>query len=102
MLFRSIWLAVPARADHMETAFVQGIRTDRLISKEGELDVRVPQSDWPVRISAFATGNDPLGRGDRGAILLLLMLESPHAIAVAPDQKLKWEVEIKTVPAAAP
>jgi hypothetical protein len=97
---RRIWIAVPARADHIETSFANGMRTDRLLSKEGALDVRVLHSDWPIQISAFATGDDPLGRGDRGAIPLHLMLETVRGLSLAPGGSLKWEIELSGVPAA--
>jgi hypothetical protein len=97
---RRIWMAVPARADHIETSFTNGTRTDRLISKEGAFDVRVLHSDWPIQISAFATGDEPLGRGDRGAIPLHLVLETAPGLSLAPGASLKWEIEISGVPAS--
>jgi hypothetical protein len=97
---RRIWMAVPARADHIETSFANGMRTDRLLSKEGALDVRVLHSDWPIQISAFATGDDPLGRGDRGAIPLHLVLETLRGLSLASGGSLKWEIELSGVPAS--
>lgn len=96
---RRIWVAIPSRADHMETSLENGMRTDRLISREGALEVRVPYSDWPIQISAFATGDDPLGRGDRGALPLHLVLETARGLSLAPHESLKWEIELSGVPA---
>jgi len=90
---RRIWMAVPTRADHIETSYANGKRTDRLTSKEGVLDIRVLGSNWP----ALATGDDPLGRGARGAIPLHLMLETARGLSLAPRGSLKWEIEISCV-----
>lgn len=73
---RRLWLAIPSRYDHLETLDVSGRRLDRLISDAGTIDVQLKQSDWPVQICAFAIGDNPLGRSDRGPIPLHLILES--------------------------
>jgi hypothetical protein len=59
-----LWLTIPSRYDHTETSYLQGARIDRLLSQETTLEVQVNNSDLPFDISAHATGNDPLGRGD--------------------------------------
>src|SRR5262249_21354467 len=81
---RRIWMAVPTRADQVETSFANGMRTDRLISKEGGLDIRVLYSDWPIQVSAFAMGTDPLGRGTRGALPLHLVMETADGLSLVP------------------
>jgi hypothetical protein len=85
-----LWLAVPSRYGRLETLETGGHRLDRLISDAGTLDVQVKQSDWPVPISAFATGDSPLGRSDRGPIPLQLILES-RDISMSPGAPKKWE-----------
>jgi len=50
-------------------------------------------SDWPLQISAFATGDSPLGRSDRGSIPLELIFESKD-ISFAPGTAKKWEIEL--------
>jgi hypothetical protein len=84
MKVRRIWMAVPTRADHIETSLANGMRSDRLVSKEGELVIRVLHSDWPMQISGFATGDDPLGRGARGAIPSHLVTETAGDLSLAP------------------
>jgi len=54
---RRVWLAVPSHYDRLETLETNGQRIDRLNSGIEKLDVQVRQSDWPVQISAFATGS---------------------------------------------
>jgi hypothetical protein len=88
---RRLWLAVPSRYDHTETLEVSGRRLDRLTSGSGTLDVQVKRSDWPVQISAFATGDSPLGRSDRGPIPLHLILESKE-VSLSPGAAKKWEI----------
>jgi len=90
---RRIWLAIPTRANRVETSLTDGVRRDRLISKEGTIEVRVLRSDWPVKISAFATGDDALGRGDRGPIPLHLILETTQNLTFSPGALERWDIE---------
>lgn len=94
---RRLWLAVPSRYDRLETTEVNGRRADRLASNSGALDVQVKRSDWPVQISAFATGDSPLGRSDRGPIPLHLILESKE-VSFAPGAVKKWEITFSARP----
>ena len=90
---RRLWMAVPTRSDRIKTSVVDNVRSDRLISKEGTLEVRVVHSDWPVQVSTFATGDDPLGHGDRGPIPLHLILETTKSLSFAPGTTQGWEIE---------
>jgi hypothetical protein len=58
------------------------------------MEVRVLHSDWPLQISAFATGDDPLGRGDRGSIPLHLILETTKNPSFAPSAPKRLDIEI--------
>jgi hypothetical protein len=97
---RRLWMAVPSRSDRVKTSIVDNIRSDRLTSKEGTLEVRVLHSDWPVQISTFATGDDPLGRGDRGPIPLHLILETTKGLSFAPGTAQAWEIEFSILDAS--
>jgi hypothetical protein len=90
-----IWLAIPSRFDHLETSYLQGARIDRLISEETTLEVQVNNSDLPFDISACATGNDPLGRGDRGPLALHLILQS-KSFSLTPAVPKHWELSLTT------
>jgi hypothetical protein len=94
---RRIWMAIPTRADRIQTSLTDGVRSDRLISTEGTLEVRVVRSDWPVQLSAFATGDDPLGRGDRGAIPMHLILETTHDVSFVPGSAQRWDIELSSL-----
>jgi hypothetical protein len=94
---RRIWMTVPTKANHIVTDLTDRARTDHLISAQATLDVRVLNSDWPLRISAFATGDDPLGRGDRGPIPLHLILETSHELTFAPGAAHRWEIELTSI-----
>jgi hypothetical protein len=94
---RRLWLAVPSRYGRLETLEMGSHRLDRLISDAGTLEVQVGQSDWPVQISAFATGDSPLGRSDRGPIPLQLILES-RDISLSPGVPKKWELTLLAHP----
>jgi len=91
---RRIWMAVPSLADHIETSLTGSVRSDRLISKEGTLEVRVLHSDWPIQTSAFATGDGPLGRGARRAIPLHLVLEAKN-VSLRPGVEQRWDIEFE-------
>jgi len=93
---RRIWMTVPSVGEHIETSLVGILRSDRLVSKEGTLEVQVLHSDWPIQMSAFATGDGPLGRGARGAIPLHLVLEAKN-ISLTPGVEQKWDIELSIV-----
>jgi hypothetical protein len=90
---RRLWLAIPTRNAHLETLELSGTRIDRLTSNGVTLDVQVIHSDWPLQISAYATGDDSLGRGDRGAIPLHLILESKN-VSLTPGATESWEIRL--------
>jgi hypothetical protein len=88
---RRLWLAIPSRANQLQTFENSGSRFDQLSSNGTTLRMQVKRSDWPVQISALATGDDSLGRGDRGAIPLHLILESKN-ISLTPETPEHWEI----------
>jgi hypothetical protein len=92
---RRLWLAIPSRYSHFETVELGNARIERLTANGTTLDVQVKHSDWPVRSSAYATGDDALGRGDRGAIPLYLFLES-KTIFLTPGTPESWEILLST------
>ena len=69
-------LVVPSSYAKVETETVDGIRTDRFSSSEGNLEVRLLESSFPVAASITASGNSPPGRGVHGAIPLHLEFEA--------------------------
>jgi hypothetical protein len=97
VMVRRLWMAVPTSSDRIKTSVASDVRSDQLIAKEGALEIRVLRSDWPVQISAFATGNDPLGRGDRGRIPMHLILETTHALSFARGAPQRWDIEFSVI-----
>jgi hypothetical protein len=73
--------------------YLQGARIDRLISREKTVEVQVKNSDLSVEISAYATGDDPLGRGDRGPIPMHLILQANH-FTLTPGTPTHWELSL--------
>jgi len=90
---RRIWMAIPSRHAHLETKELGGARIDRLTSNEVTLDVEVKYSVWPIQISAYATGDTPVGRSDRGPTPLHLILESKN-ISLPPGATKSWEITL--------
>jgi len=97
VMVRRLWMAVPTSSDRIETSAASNVRSDRLITRQGTLEIRVLRSDWPVQISAIATGDDPLGRGDRGPIPMHLILEATHGLSFAPGAPQQWDIEFSVV-----
>lgn len=91
---RRLWMAVPTQSDRIKTTIGDNVRSDRLMSKEGTMELRVLHSDWLLQISSFATGDDPLGRGDRGPLPLHLILETTRNLSFAPGAPKSWEIEL--------
>jgi hypothetical protein len=92
---RRLWLALPSRYDHLETSYLPGARIDRLISEGKTLEVQVKNSNLPLEISAYATGNDPLGRGDRAPIPIHLIFLA-KSFSVTPEKPKRWEIFLNT------
>jgi hypothetical protein len=90
-----LWLAIPSRFDHLETSYLEGGRIDRLISEETTLEVQVNNSNFLFDISAYATGNDPRGRGDRGPLPLHLILQTKR-FSLTPAVSKRWELSLTT------
>jgi hypothetical protein len=96
LTIRKLWMAVPSAADHLITSYADGKRTDALENDQGTLKVRIAHSDWPIKVSAFATGNDVLGRGDRGPLPLNLILRA-EAISLKPGAPMKWQIVLTSL-----
>ena len=90
---RRLWMAIPSRADQLSTSFSGDVRSDRLVSAEGTIEIRVAASTLPIFISALSTGDTKLGRGARGAIPLHLKLQSGHALLDL-DHPFQWKIEV--------
>jgi len=90
-----LWLAIPSRYDHLETSYLQGARIDRLVSEEKILEIQVTNSAFLFHTSAYATGNDPLGRGDRGPLPLHLILQT-KSFSLVPAVPKRWELSLTT------
>jgi len=90
-----LWLAIPSRYDHLETSDLEDSRIDRLVSEEKTLEVQVKNSDILLEISVYATGNDPLGRGDRGPLRLHLILQT-KSFSLTPTVPKRWELSLTT------
>jgi hypothetical protein len=92
---RRLWFAIPSRHDHLETYYLQGTRVDRLISEGKTLEVQVKNSSLPFEISAYATGNDPIGRGDRGPLPMHVIFQT-KSFSLTPAEPKHWELSLIT------
>lgn len=97
---RRWWMALPSTFGGLRTTYAGNLRTDTFAGPGGTLSFRVVQSDWPIQISAAAGGDTPLGRGDRGAIPLHLMLEA-RDLDLRPGTPLHFTCELRAEPLAA-
>jgi len=89
---RRWWLAVPTTHDRAETEMVKGVRVDRFTSTQGSLEVRMPEANFPLKVSVLATGDSILGRGVHGAIPLHLVFEAKDITVTS--SALKFEIAL--------
>jgi hypothetical protein len=94
---KRFWVAVPSTGSRSITSVDNGRRTDTLKGEEGDLQVSVEQSSFPLSVSLQATGNSPAGKGSRGPVPLVLNLES-SALAVGPGAGLSWSLSLRVLP----
>jgi hypothetical protein len=98
---RRLWMAIPSTANHIATDFLDATRQDLLFSGQTNLEVQIAYTDWPLHVSAFAAGDDALGRGSQGPIPIHLILES-NDLLLAPDTPQKWEIVLLVAEASSP
>jgi len=96
---KRFWLAVPSTGSTSITSIENGRRKDTLQGRESGLEVSVDESSVPLKISLQATGNSALGKGSRGAVPLILHLESP-GLVIAPGKELIWKLSLRTLAAS--
>ncbi len=90
-------VAIPSTGSTSTTSIEKGRRIDTLQGQDGGgLQVSVTESSAPLRISVQATGNSALGKGSRGAVPLILNLEST-TLVVVPGKELTWKLSLRTL-----
>ena len=91
---RRWWLTVPSSYPNVQTEFEHNTRVDRFSSGKGSLEVRMIETNFPMTVEIFATGDSPLGRGVRGAIPLHLVFNSKNLGSVQPDKPLRTKLAL--------
>jgi hypothetical protein len=91
---RRWWMAVPSTLPDLRTTYSGSVRTDTFAGLGGAVSFRVVQSDWPIQISASRAGDHPIGRGDRGAIPVHLILEA-HDLELRPGLPLHFTWQLR-------
>jgi hypothetical protein len=99
-------LAVPTTHASVETSSNDNMRADRFSSSRspqagssrevvdaGGLEVRMLSANFQVATRLFATGDNPLGRGVRGAIPLHLVFESSN-LRLQPGKPIRCELAL--------
>ena len=94
---KRFWVAVPSMATTSSISLEHGHRMDTLKGPEGTLEISVDESSFPLNISLLATGNSVTGKGSRGAIPLVLNLETT-GLTVAPGKNLTWKLSLRSFP----
>jgi hypothetical protein len=90
---RRLWTAIPSSYNRLENLHLADGQIDQLSSNGGILKVQLTHSDLAFQRSAFATGDDPLGKGDRGAIPLYLLMET-KGVSFTPGSPQRWEITL--------
>jgi hypothetical protein len=91
---KRLWVVVPSTATISVPPAGAGYRTYILKGEEGDLQVTLNQSSFPLNTWLQATGDSPMGRGSRGAVPLILNLEG-HELAVRPGSDLTWSLSFR-------
>src|SRR5205814_1793508 len=86
----------PSTGDRVATRFEDGVRIDRFDAKDNALEACVQSHGTTLEKSIEATGDSALGKGARGAIPLILRMES-HDLTIAPDSPLEWSISLKMI-----
>jgi hypothetical protein len=94
---KRFWVVVPSTATTSFISFEPGRRLDTLKGAEGALEITVDESSFPLNISLLATGNSATGKGSRGAIPLVLNLETT-GLAVSAGKNLTWKLSLRSFP----
>jgi len=94
---RRFWVIVPTTGNHDATRFEDGHRVDRFDSPEGELEVMVKRSDWPLQSELYATGDSALGKGSRGYVPFYLNLDARNAV-ITPEKPMSWTLVLRALP----
>jgi hypothetical protein len=66
----------PSTGSRVNTVVEAGRRTDRFLTPDGVVEVTALSADLPLAASLAATGNQPSGKGARGAIPLILQFDA--------------------------
>lgn len=98
VFIKRFWAAVPSTGTAMVTSVDAGRRTDILKGEEGNLQVSVEQSSFPLEIWLQSTGNSPMGKGSRGAVPLILNLEA-QSLTAGPGADLDWRLSLRSLAA---
>ena len=85
-------VTVPSTGSHWETT-AGPPRTDAFTGSEGRLGVTVTQSDWPILVRGYASGDSALGRGARGPIPFHLQLEA-RDLRLAAGKPQGWTLRL--------
>ena len=86
----------PSTGDRVAMRFEDGDRIDRFEAKDDALEVCVQSHGTTLEKSIEATGDSALGKGARGAIPLILRMES-HDLTIAPDSPLEWSISLTMI-----
>jgi hypothetical protein len=86
----------PSTGDRVSTRFEDGARIDRFDAGDNSLEVCVQSHGMTLEKSLEATGDSALGKGARGAIPLILRMES-HDLNVTPESPLQWSISLKMI-----
>ncbi len=95
VFIKRFWVAIPSTATTASTTLDGTRREDTLKGEEGDLQISVDQSSFPLRIWLQATGDLPVGKGSRGPVPLVLNLEA-EGLAVSPDADLDWKISLRS------
>jgi hypothetical protein len=93
---KRFWFAVPSTCSVGFLSAETGSNAYTLEGEEGNLQILIGPSSFPLKGWFQATGNSPLGKGSRGAVPLILNFEA-HDLSVRPGNDLTWSISFQSV-----
>jgi hypothetical protein len=93
---KRFFVIFPSTGERLATRFEDGGRIDRFYGKANSLEVCVQSHGMTLEKSVEATGDSALGKGARGAIPLILRMES-HDLTITPTSPLQWSITLAMI-----
>ena len=91
---RRFMVVYPSTGSRVDTRIEAGHRTDRFLTPDGAVEVTALSAELPLSASLAATGDQPAGKGARGAIPLILRFDA-RDLSMKAGQSHTWTLRYR-------